>query len=460
VSRFRDGVFTVALLGIVSLAVAVGWTLDLHNADSLIPVFVSLEWWLPFYWGQDRFGMLLPLLAMPIRDSFWNLVIQNALGTLLMLAGAYLVAWRCGVRQPSVVPVALLALVLAWPARTTALHLLTTNQSYAPALGLYGLAFFLLRNPSSWGARGGAASLMLLGAWTNAGTGLLMLSVLIVAIALPRLRTEALWMLVGVMFSLAGHLVFQQVAPGVRLDTSQVTLATMADFVPRTVAFWSDAYRDLLGQVVWLTAPALVVALALERRNGVGWQMVIAVVLGCGFYGFAMIVLFGGTGRHLTPALPVTLGAILVVFARHLAPAVATPAVAALTALVLLQSGVEWPEIGRKRLIDRLAQSHAVELYVEDVTIVTGDYWRTWPYAFALNLLHERVSGTRPVLPVALRSEDFYLPRAQHVRPGAKLAVVAPLPYEYWSVRGPRVDLSVVRVTEDYEVAVVIAAGE
>jgi hypothetical protein len=27
--------------------------------------------------GQDRFGMLLPLLAMPVTDSFWNLMVQN-----------------------------------------------------------------------------------------------------------------------------------------------------------------------------------------------------------------------------------------------------------------------------------------------------------------------------------------------------------------------------------------------
>ena len=108
----------------------------------------------------------------------------------------------------------------------------------------------------------------------------------------------------------------------------------------------------------------------------------------------------------------------------------------------------------------RLAEGHAVELYQEGVNVVTGDYWRAWPYAFALNLLHESVSGRRPVLPVALRSEDFYLLRAQDIMPGAKIAVVRPTDYLYWSVRGPKADLSVVRRTDDYEVAVVKAVGE
>ena len=258
---------------------------------------------------------------------------------------------------------------------------------------------------------------MLLGAWTNAGTALLMLAVFIVATGMPRLRSNAVWMLAGVILSLAGHLVLQKVAPGVRLDTSHVTLATLADVTPRTIAFWSGAYQRFLGPAVWLTVPGVLFALRLERGNPTARQGLIAAVVGCGVYGFVMILFFGAEPRYLTPALPLLLGAILVAFARHLA-SVATPAVIALTALVLLQSGPDWPDAGRRRLVSRLAEGHGIELYQEGVTVVTGDYWEAWQYAFALNLLHEEVSGDRPVLPVALRSEDLYLSRAQQVTPG------------------------------------------
>ena len=112
--------------------------------------------------------------------------------------------------------------------------------------------------------------------------------------------------------------------------------------------------------------------------------------------------------------LPLLLGAILVVFAGHLPAVSGRFVVAGLTGLILLQSGADWPEAGRRRLLTRFAEGHAIELYQEGVTVVTGDYWRVWPYAFALNLLHERVSGNRPCLPVALRSEDLYLRRAMH----------------------------------------------
>ena len=84
-----------------SYATAAGWPAQLHNADSLIPAFVSLEGWSLFYWGQDRFGMLLPLLALPVRDGFWNLVVQNMLGTALLLAGMVASLMRCGTSVPS-----------------------------------------------------------------------------------------------------------------------------------------------------------------------------------------------------------------------------------------------------------------------------------------------------------------------------------------------------------------------
>ena len=458
--ELRGSLLGVLVLSVLSFAVAIGWTLDLHNADSLIPTLVSLDFWLPFYWGQDRFGMLLPLVAAPVRDSFWNLVAQNALGVFLMLAGAYVVALKCAVRQPEIVALALLSLVLAWPAEKTAFQLLTTDQSYSPALGLYAFAFGLLRPDSSWLTRVCAALLMALGAWTNAGTGLLMLAVFTVAAAMPRLRPDAMWLLGGVILSLAGHLALQKLAPGVRLDTSHLTVASLAEITSLTVGFWSDAYQRFLGPAVWLTVPTGLLALALERRNATARQAVTATVVGCALYGLVMVVFFGGTGRHITPVLPLLLGAILVVFARHL-PAVSDRfVVVGLTGLVLLQSGADWPEAGRRRLLTRFAEGHAIELYQEGVTVVTGDYWRVWPYAFALNLLHEGVSGDRPVLPVALRSEDFYLRRAQHIRPGTKIAVVPAADYHYWAVRGPRAELSVVRVTDDYELAIVKSVGE
>src|SRR5262245_19274452 len=69
----------------------------LHHGDSLLPVLVSLQHWTPFYWEQDRIGMLLPLLAMPIRDPLTNLLIQDGAAIFCGLAAAVLLArWAVG----------------------------------------------------------------------------------------------------------------------------------------------------------------------------------------------------------------------------------------------------------------------------------------------------------------------------------------------------------------------------
>ena len=210
---------------------------------------------------------------------------------------------------------ALLSLLLAWPADTTALQLLTTNQSYSPALGLYAMAFGVLRPDSSWPARIGAALLMALGAWTNAGTGLLMLAVFSVAVAMPRLRPDAAWLLGAVVLSLACHVALQKLTPGIRLDTSHVTLASVAEVTSLAETFWSDAYQRFLGPAIWLTAPLCLIALALERHTTTARLAVTAVIVGCAVYGLGMVVFFAGTGRHLTPALPLLCGTILILFA-------------------------------------------------------------------------------------------------------------------------------------------------
>src|SRR5688500_4546792 len=71
---FRRGVGQpITLLGVLVFMAAVAASMSLgrlhefHSADSILPVLVSLQRWTPFFWQQDRFGMVVPLLAMPIR---------------------------------------------------------------------------------------------------------------------------------------------------------------------------------------------------------------------------------------------------------------------------------------------------------------------------------------------------------------------------------------------------------
>src|SRR3954454_9563013 len=65
---------------------------DFGHADSLLPVLVSTQRWTPFFWGQDRFGMLIPLLAMPFRHPLVNMLVQGWLTTVAALLAPFVVA--------------------------------------------------------------------------------------------------------------------------------------------------------------------------------------------------------------------------------------------------------------------------------------------------------------------------------------------------------------------------------
>lgn len=84
----------VAVLMSVVAAVWLIFT-DVHRfqlSDSLLPALVSLQAWTPFFWGQERLGMLGPLLALPFRDPMTNLLVQSGVYALAGFGVANLLA--------------------------------------------------------------------------------------------------------------------------------------------------------------------------------------------------------------------------------------------------------------------------------------------------------------------------------------------------------------------------------
>lgn len=51
----------------------------LHSCDSVIFTLIGLQEWTPFFWEQDRVGMLTALLVCWIRDPFVNLTVHTGL---------------------------------------------------------------------------------------------------------------------------------------------------------------------------------------------------------------------------------------------------------------------------------------------------------------------------------------------------------------------------------------------
>ena len=69
------------------------------RADSFIPVFAGLYRWTPFFWEQNRFGQLIPLLSLPIDSPFANLLFQVGL-RLFAVAAAFFLLARTVVPRP------------------------------------------------------------------------------------------------------------------------------------------------------------------------------------------------------------------------------------------------------------------------------------------------------------------------------------------------------------------------
>src|ERR1700712_4412402 len=80
------------VIAVLALAMGLGTLHDYDHADSLLPVLVSTQRWTPFFWGQDRFGMLVPLLAMPLRDPLANLLAQGWMMTSAALLAPFAAA--------------------------------------------------------------------------------------------------------------------------------------------------------------------------------------------------------------------------------------------------------------------------------------------------------------------------------------------------------------------------------
>ncbi len=83
--------FAFALL-YAGLSVGTSWINASHNSDTVIQTLISIDHYSPYYWEEKRFGMLVPLLAMPIRDYSLNLLAQVSMIALFGILAVWALA--------------------------------------------------------------------------------------------------------------------------------------------------------------------------------------------------------------------------------------------------------------------------------------------------------------------------------------------------------------------------------
>jgi hypothetical protein len=427
-----------------------------HTSDSLLPVLVSLQHWTPFFWLQDRVGMLAPLVALPLRHPLGNLLLQDAIYIFSGLAAFFLLA-RYLLRDDTYAITGIVSatafLALAPPYYVFDFF---ANTFYGVWLAL-GLGGLVVLEPDangqiSWLRGACALVLLILAHWAYSAAAVL-LGPLIVFRALFAARTRLAaprrsdarprGSLVTQLFGLGGRWVNGET--GVALTT--LASAFMVGFVFMKRASHANP-RTLLGALPVEEWPGAWKQLALNAWAGLApyhWPYFLITAAGGGicFLGIAPIrqraarawraaaalsaaglvfSVFLGTQpwlavwgrfaeRYTKPSIFLVQMACIMVFAAPLCRVfpvrvrrVGAFGAPCLVGAAFLSFGM--PSLHQVRAdLDRRCGAYSADLLACGCSHFAGNYWRVWPSVFHANLLAHEQHERRMIWGVTYRGE-------------------------------------------------------
>jgi len=423
---FAAALASAIALGVALLAPNLSAIHRFNNAESLIPIFLSLDRWTPFYWGQTRFGMLVPLLASGIRNPLLNLLFQTQINV-LSLFGSFLL-FDCLVNPPSsgwvritraCLAMSLCLAILRNDAKLYHLGFLP-GHPYSVSLCLLtaalvtvGFGSNLVAVPSVRFA--GFFGLSLLALYVNEGN---FLAALILTMALP---TEG------------GYHVLRRLASASAIVAGELLMRFLSSFYGTPLPFrlapleyLPDAATSMLDQL-WaqlvspfsaavfgiLVVSSVVLTFFFWRIN---FRRQVLTLLAVGMTSVAVAILTTSLEwlEHnlydvrywTTPLLLVLMSGTLAVTSRAAVPLPRTTAVIA--AVILASVSVYefgFPSMQRMRasLLEATTYHHHA-LVSLGCTHFVGDAWQVWNSAFGSRL----IDPGRPITPVTDRAQAIF----------------------------------------------------
>jgi hypothetical protein len=380
-----------------------------HHGDSLVPVLAGLTNWTPFFWGQDRFGMLIPLLALPVRDPEGHLLLQGFLVMGLSVWGLMLLVRTLLPRASLWAPAAalLLTLLLLFAPAEQRFNILWV-QPYTLSFALGLSAAELLLRPGAL-RLGGAALLFLAAAWVNVGVGvvvapLVLWRALFIDAGRQGLSRFRYVLLASGLLAIATftstrlsevvavpHTVFETLPAGTWRGAA--TALVRAALVDADIRTWVEVALGLaalgvaslaFGRVRARAGPTLLAAAGLAVSASLPFAAASTS---------RWVASNGYSLRYLTPPLLLleaaccllaTLPLLAVSVDRRGALSWASALVVALA--VLLAVGPPSREAVVHAFESRWGAS-ARDVIAGRATHVTGDYWKVWPTVFYANWL-------------------------------------------------------------------------
>ena len=396
-----------AVAAVLAAWMGLGTLHDSQHADSLLTVLISTQRWTPFFWGQDRFGMLVPLAAMPIRHPLTNLLVQGWIMTVAALLAPFVMARFLTQRAGAWIAIGActntLFLLVARPAVQFDWFV---TQPYALSIVLGFAALIVADGDDRRRATMSAAALLVLASWVNIGI-VVLIAVAAVVISARRIRLLALAAAAFAVTSLAAR----NLAPA----------HTITALAP--VWKWPNGWWQLLEGSADVTArPTVGIGIAGGTAIALVWlwrtdalpssrTVVGIVMMAVGSWLVVGTSLWVGMNRYafryMYPTLMIAGLGVSTVFAALFAKRIKELSVASMVALLAVAvASYGTPSLGRveRSLDDRFGRQTATLLH-NGVTVLAGDYWRVWPAVFHANLALARTRSHARLFGLAFRSE-------------------------------------------------------
>jgi hypothetical protein len=421
----RAAAFFAALtLLYCAAAINFSWIQSENNSDTVLPALVSIDRYSPFYWSENRFGMLVPLLAMPVRNYGWNLLVQSQLIIAAGIGVMVLLARFSNSRLSAALTVPItVCLLFAVLKPSTTLILLLPGSPYLASLFLsltFLWVFFEIEGRAKVRAPVGALLLML-SFWVNISNVVI---VIVAVVTYPRKPTSTLkWRIAGAGVTLG-------CAAAVSLISNMYPGTDFRSLLP--MSSWLDSFTQLTENLDTLIRPitlatAMGAALGMQLTGPRVYKSSYAIGLGamCQVLAIAASEWVSKNGYDPRYILgPVALIAAVAMYELSGVPAgwlerrLGRPASAALGCLLAVATVTALFGVPSARAalrdIDRATSGVAAPVRDLACTHVIGNYWNVWEAVFndRLRTQQQRLWGVSHRSD-AIRSEWSAVPRAE-----------------------------------------------
>lgn len=133
-----------------ALAISLGPIQRHQTSDTILSTFVSVIRYEPYYWGENRFGMLVPLITSVFRQPYVNLLAQTLIYVLSWFGAAWFLHRLCstpesGIRTPLLLQTTLALTLLSFQYTHETIGPLFLGHPHILALAICLAAAYLVR---------------------------------------------------------------------------------------------------------------------------------------------------------------------------------------------------------------------------------------------------------------------------------------------------------------------------